>query len=67
MKPLGNWSVTSTPVALSGPMLVTTSVNVTFAPMFGLELFTDLFKLRSDEGTGVVVGIFVGVLVGVLV
>ena len=46
-KPAGSRSVTSTPVAASGPALVRVTVNVITSPTFGVGLLTDLATCRS--------------------
>ena len=47
-------SSTVTPVALSGPRFVTTTVKTTLAPRFGVELFTDFSSSRSAAGATVI-------------
>ena len=47
-------SSTATPVALSGPRFVTTTVKVTFDPTFGVGLFTLFVSSRSAAGATVI-------------
>ena len=58
--PAGRLSVTMTPVAGLGPLLVAVMVKVTLLPTFGVKLSTVLTILRSVIGTGV--GVTVEVL-----
>ena len=45
--PFGSASPTATPVASAGPAFVTSIVNVTTSPTFGVPSFTNLIKLKS--------------------
>src|ERR1700674_2013471 len=47
VSPAGSWSVTCTPVALLGPLLVAVMVNVTFVFRFGVALLTVLAMAMS--------------------
>jgi len=49
--PAGRLSVSSTPVATSGPWLVTNVSNVTTCPTLGSVSFTDFETSRSTRGT----------------
>ena len=49
-RPAGNRSATATPVAASGPLLVTVTVNVTLVPIDGLALSTTLVTARFATG-----------------
>src|SRR5947209_1992111 len=46
-RPAGSASLIDTPVAASGPMFVTVTVNVTTSPTFGRALLTVLVTARS--------------------
>src|SRR5664279_2131941 len=58
--PAGRLSVTLTPVAALGPLLVAVIVKVTLLPTLGVRLSTVLTTLKSVIGTGV--GVTVEVL-----
>ena len=47
-------SSTVTPVALSGPRFVTTTLNTTSSPKLGVESSTTLLNSRSAEGATVI-------------
>ena len=47
VSPAGNGSVTSAPVAPSGPLFVSVTVNVTVSPTFGVASSTDFAIARS--------------------
>ena len=78
VRPAGSRSVTTTPVALLGPLLVAVMVKVTLVFRFGVELSTVLVMAMSAD-TGVMVAqaevvagdrvrlVFSAVLVAVLV
>ena len=55
--PEGNWSVTTTPVALLGPSLDTITVNTTSVPATACTLFTDFVSDKSIKGVGVVLAV----------
>ena len=48
MYPVGRLSVTETPVASLGPLLVTSSVNMIVSPTFGVALSTDFTICKSE-------------------
>src|SRR6202521_3908940 len=56
VRPAGSRSVTCTPVALLGPLLVAVMVNVTLVPWFGRVLSTSFVMARS-AATGVTVAL----------
>src|SRR3984893_13556516 len=56
MKPAGKRSLTCTPVALLGPLLVAVTVNITLLPNAGVGLLTDLAMAMSAD-TGVTVAL----------
>src|SRR6478735_333132 len=47
VNPLGSRSSSSTPVAVSGPLFMSVTVNVTWSPTFGVALLTVLVNARS--------------------
>ncbi|MNC67504.1 hypothetical protein D3C75_1180080 [compost metagenome] len=47
MRPAGSKSVTTTPVALSGPLFETVTVKFIVSPTFGVALLAVLVMLRS--------------------
>ena len=57
MYPVGILSVTDTPVAALGPLLVTSNVKIIVSPTFGVVLSTDLTISKSETATGI--GVFV--------
>nr|WP_235857703.1 hypothetical protein [Paenibacillus albiflavus] len=54
MRPAGSKSVTSTPVALSGPLFVTVTVKVIVSPTFGVASLT-VFVMERPACWGVIV------------
>ena len=54
VSPAGSASVTVAAVAVSGPVLVTPTLNVTFAPSVGVLMSTLLVITRSASGTSTV-------------
>src|ERR1700694_312390 len=55
-RPAGSGSLTTTPVALLGPLLVAVMVNVTLVPWFGRVLSTS-FVMAMSAATGVTVAL----------
>ena len=46
---MGNWSVTSTRLAVSGPLFVRVTVKVIVSPTFGVALLTVFTTARSAD------------------
>ena len=63
VKPAGKRSATLTPVAASGPVLLSVTVNVTLSPTLGLALLTVLVKDKSANGLIVVASLALSLVV----
>src|SRR5262245_42394865 len=63
VRPAGSWSVTCTPVASSGPLLVNVTVNVIWSPTFGVASLTVLSMPRLARwGVSVALAVLLALL-----